>query len=456
MSFVNRIREKWKYSEFRTVFNFSSNETLGRSLLLLNNFLATIANVFVTGVFYTGFLAANGIDIVRVGIISFIPYIAWAFSLFSPAILCHFKKRRALLIFNSVFYHVCVVLATTIMPLIVKDPTAKTIWFGVFIFAGNLVNALVGSGASAWHLHFIPKEQTPRNVFFSWMNLMSFVMSSLTAIVSSILADSLANSPKQAEVLMILRFIAFALFIINGLCVYLIPKEYKYTEAEKRVKITDIFTVPLKARKFMLMVVVLVSWNIICNVNANTWTYYMMNTVGVSYMMLYICSLTCTVCAVFLQKSWRAAIERFSWFRILLLTVFVTGICELFIGFTTSMTVWVFVAVSIIQGFTAVGTNLVFANLFYINLPDANTDIFATFWNFVANIAAFVGSSLGTLFISIMTQREAANGGPLSLLGLPFYGSQFLVWIKFILLMLLSLYIWKFTPKMKPDRITET
>ena len=42
------MRENWEYSEFRRCFNWKTNETRGRTLLLLNNFLVSIGNVFIT------------------------------------------------------------------------------------------------------------------------------------------------------------------------------------------------------------------------------------------------------------------------------------------------------------------------------------------------------------------------------------------------------------------------
>lgn len=445
---MSRLREKWEYSEFRACFNWANNENRGRTLLLINSLISTIGNVLISGVLYTGFLAANGIDIVRVGIITFIPYIAWAFSLFSPMILCRFKKRRGLCIFNTFFYYTCVVLATTIMPMFVEDPTEKTIWFGVFIFLGNVMNALVGSGASAWHVHFIPKDLNQRNYYIACSNLIVYVVNSAVALFSSVLADSLDGSP---EVFTVLRIIAFVLFIATGLMLYLIPKEYPYPGTENRVKLTDVFTVPFKAKKFMMTILVVVAWNAFCNVNANTWTYYLQNTVHVSYFMLYICTQVCTIGAIFFQKKWREAIQRFGWFQMLTFVILATAVLEVPISFTTESTLGVYAVVSVLQGFLAVGTNLVFGNMFYVNLPKGNVDIYATFYNFVANIAAFVGSSLGTAFISWTTSLEEARGGPLSVFGLPFYGSQFLTWIKFACLAATGLYVWKMTPKMQPD-----
>ena len=117
-----------------------------RTLQLINTPTGNIAHALTNGALYTAFLAENGIDIVRVGIITFIPYITWLLSFFSPLILSKFRMRQKVLLFNDTMYYVCVVLATTVMPKIVQDPGQKTFWFAVFLFVGNLVNALFGSG----------------------------------------------------------------------------------------------------------------------------------------------------------------------------------------------------------------------------------------------------------------------------------------------------------------------
>ena len=115
-----KAKDRLVYSDFHRVFNFKTEESKGASILLINTALSNIANAVVSGTLYTAFLVANGIDIVKVGIITFIPYMTWALSIFSPMIMSHFKTRRAVLLFNSVFYYTCVVLATTVMPMLVK------------------------------------------------------------------------------------------------------------------------------------------------------------------------------------------------------------------------------------------------------------------------------------------------------------------------------------------------
>lgn len=415
-------------------------------MLLLNTFFSCIANIFITGTFYTGFLTENGIDIVRVGIITFIPYFAWVFSLISPKILRHFKKRRGLLLFNHIFFYVCIVLATTIMPMFVKDPGARTVWFGIFLFIGHTSNALVGSGATAWHMKFLPHGKD-RNVYFSITNLVSNFMGTAAAIGASILTDSLAGSPNQGKVIIILRLVSFGLFIISGVMLFLVPKEYPYELSQQRYKLRDVFVTPIQSHKFILTALIAIIWNFVGNFNASTWSYYILNTVGIKYSLTYLCSIACAIGSIFMLGWWRSLVSRYSWFKVLLLTVFVTALLEIPISFTTQHTIWIFILVSILQGINLVGAQLVFANMFYINLPKADTDVFITFWNFAINIFVLFGSMFGTWFLSLLEK----NGGTWKLFGLPFYGSQFLVWIKAICYLALCVYIWKVTPHIQPD-----
>ncbi len=441
---MRSVRESQQYSEFRRIFNFRDPLCTGRTALLINTVLANFGNIFITGVFYTGFLSINGIDIVRVGIITFIPYIAWGFSLFTPLIFRKLRHRRGLLLFNHLFYYLCILLATTVMPLFVQDSAQRTLWFAVFLFVGNVSNALLGSGAFAWHVNFIPDGED-RNAYFSYSNLIGSLVSTVFAISSSLLADSLKGSPQQAQIIMVLRFIAMGVFVINGLQLYLIPQEFSYHK-QGLPTIKEIFTTPFKSRKFLLTAWVAILWNAIANFNGSTWPYYVINTMGLGYTYMYIGTVVYTLGNIFLMKYWRRAIRHYSWFSVLLFTVFFEGVTELLIGFSTRQTVWVYVAVSILQGIDSVGLNLVFANLVFINLPRGNKDSCVTFWNLVCNLAVLAGSMLGTGFLSLVEPHA-----PYTLAGLPFYGSQFLTWIKFICIMLMCVYMRWAIPRMQPD-----
>ncbi|MBR4888322.1 MAG: hypothetical protein IKU17_04175 [Clostridia bacterium] len=443
---ISNLKRRFLNSDFCRVFNFRTPESTGSSLLLINTFTANLANTFVTGIFYTAFLAQNGIDIVRVGIIAFIPYISWLFGLISPKVLRLFKRRRALLLFNHIFYYLCIVLATTIMPIFVKDYLQRTIWFGVFQFLASAMNAVLGSGAMAWHIHFVPKADDARNIYFSFQNLTSSFISTLAAVFSAIAADALAASGNQETLIVVLRYVAFGLFVFGGTLVYAVPKEWPYEFSGEAAKFKDIITLPLQHKKFFLCCILCFFWNFIAATNASTWNYYLLDTVKMPYLMTLTTSIFCVFGNVFLLRFWRRLIARFTWHRMLLFWFIIAASYEVMYSFTTSQTLWWYVIVSVYCGIACSGLNLTYANLFYINLPKGDQDVYYLFWNFGANILAFCGAAFGTFFLSIFQQFE-----PVTLFGLPFYGSQFLPLCRFVLTMLMCLFIWKITPLTQPD-----
>ena len=429
-------------SEFFYTFNMQDDRAKGRCMLLVNTLLSTILNVFTTGIFYTGFLAANGIDIVNVGIISFIPYIAWGFSLFSPMILSRFKKRRALLIFNSFFYHITITLGVTLIPVFIKDSGSRTIAFAILVFAGNLCNALLGSGATAWHINFLPANI--RNSFFSYNNIISAVSSAVTAIFSCLLADRLAGSPYQGVILSTLRYVAFVIIAVDILLLYLVPKEYPYNQSEK-ISLQDVFIVPMRNRKFLLTALIGFAWSAFANMNANTWNYYLLNDLGYSYLMVYSSTFCLAFFSIFAMKFWKKMISRYGWFNMLMVGFLCVVVIEFAYSFTTASNKVYYVLLGLINGFGYSGLNLTYASLFYVNLPEKDQDLFTVFWNCFCNIFVLIGSSVGTWFISL------TNGHVWNVLGFPFYGSNFLPWIKGVLVFLIAVYIFFMKGRLDPE-----
>lgn len=440
---LSRLSEN---SDFFRIFNFREDRSRGRSMLLLYQAFSCIANIFISGTFYTGFLTANGISIVRVGIIGFIPYIAWIFAPFSPKFLSRFRHRRALLLANHCFFYLCIIVATTVMPMFVSDHFMRTVWFGVFLFLGHSFNVLIGSGSTAWHINFLP-DGADRHVYFSFLDLTSSLIGTTAAVAMAFLADSLAGSPKQYEIIVTMRFVSFALFLIGGLLLYLVPKEYAYPAREKPVTVHDMLTVPLRSPKFIKTAIIGSAWCIISNLNSSTWSYFILNTVGVSYVLTYVNSVACALGSIFLLRWWRGLISRYSWFKILVLSILLKAAFEFLYGFTSKDTMGIYLCAALLEGFDLVGTTLLFSNMFYVNLPRENTDVCFTFWKLIVNFSTLFGAMAGTWFIS-----AAGSDAPLgTVFGLPLYSSQILVWIMAALLVLLALHIRRVTPEIIPD-----
>lgn len=439
------LTEKIRKSEFYYLFNSKDELAVGRRAMYLYNILITVTNAIITGVLYVAFLTVNGINIVDVSIITFIPYVAWGVSLFTPMIYSKIKRRRGLLIFNTTFYYTCIILATTIMPNYVSDPGERTAWFAVLLLAGNISNALFGSGATAWHIHYISNERS-RTGYIAYTNIAITFVSTVVSITAALLADSLRGSPIQGTVINTMRYFAYTLALIATLYLWLRPRrEYPYPVQDKKIKLLDVIRVPISDKAFINTVLIFFIYNFVANVNSGSWSYYVMNTLGYKLIYMYVINVAYSFSYIFMLSKWRRAVNKHNYFKVYLFAMLVTAALEIPMGLTRSGTVWLYLATSVLQGINLVGVSYINSNLFYINLPEGKTDTCIVFWNLGTNIFALLGSLAGTAFIAF-TEKTGPYRLNFDFLFLhvrdyTMYGSQLLVYIKGTLFVLMSIFI---------------
>ena len=433
-------------SDFSKVFHLRTPMGRSRCAILFNTALCNIGSAFTSGALYTAFLAENGLDIVRVGIITLIPYISWALSLFSPMLMRHFPRRRGALIFNSVLYYSCVTLATTIMPLFVSDPESKTWLFALFLLIANASNALLGNGCTGWILRFIPQGRD-LNVYTQYNNLVGLVLTNLAGIGAAFAATALEGSAHRLEFLVGLRLFAFVLFIAAELVRFIVPPEVTLPVPDKTITPAHLIREPLRHKPFMCTVIISVVWSFLVAINASTFSYYILETVKVPLVLMYVGSITTALTSLFLSGRFRRITDRISPYRTIAIFALLFGVNEAVFSFVAPGRVGLYAVFAITYAVIGVGFLMGYNSLFYLNLPKgSNTDVFATFWHLVANLASLGGSAFGTWLLSMFGNQK------LSPFGLELYGSQLLCGIKSILCVIFFLLVWKLTPYLQKNR----
>ena len=91
--------------QLKDIYSPGETNSRGRLISLISSLVTSFYNVFITGIFYTGFLSMYGISITGVGIVSFIPYIGSLFSLFSPFVLRRFRKRKTVMLSSKLCFY---------------------------------------------------------------------------------------------------------------------------------------------------------------------------------------------------------------------------------------------------------------------------------------------------------------------------------------------------------------
>lgn len=414
---MKKFRFSLANTAFSEIFGFSDEEKKGRSITLISNILTAIYNVFITGIFYTGFLSMYDISITGVGIITFIPYIGNLFCVFSGHVLSKFKKRKAVLVAGKIYFYGMYILATTLMPLVITDAKARLIAFIIILFLAYAVYAPFAPGYTTWFYNFYPADNTKRTKYISLLQLFASVMSSITLMLSSVLADAVSNSPIQNELILGMRYFAFVLVAIE---VFIQSKAREYpNHSDGSVKFREIFTLPLKYKKFMKCMILMFIWNYIGNLNNGLWSYHLLNHMKFSYTLINAMGVVQTVILLTTMSRWQRLIADLGWIRAFGLINIIWLPTEILFFIMSPETAFLFVPVSIFQQTLCVGMNLSYANVLYMNLPEENRTTHIAYNSIGCNIFAFLGLLTGTYVSSITGDTT------IPFMGLNVYSVQF-------------------------------
>lgn len=420
---------------FTDIFNTKDDDAKGRLVYLSCVLFSAFYNVFITGIFYTGFLSMYDISITGVGIVSFIPSIANVFTVFSSRVLSRFKRRKTVLLVAKVLYFAIKIVAITIMPQFVHDPQARLIWFGVLTFIAHAAYAPFAPGFTVWFYRFYPADNQRRTQYIQLTQIFSSIMSTVILLFSGLLTDAVAGSPMQEQLIIGFRYAAFVLIVIETL-VQIFAKEYPEQD-DAKLKIKDVFTLPFKYRKFLLCMVFMFIWNFVGNLNNGLWSYHLLNHMNFSYTLINLISVLYTLILLLTSGLWGRLLRRYSWIKTFGIACLIFVPTEVFFFIMSPETSWIFIPNSLIQNLCSVGLNLAYANVLYMNLPKENSTAHIAFHTIGINVFAFLGLMVGT-WVSAIT-----GDSTIPFLGLQVYSVQFTCLMRGVALLIIGLVLVK-------------
>lgn len=430
MSLINKIRQ----SEFVSLLRWQEDLGKGRRCMLLSAQLCAPINALATGTLYTAFLTAHQFSMVDVGKLSLLPTLASCFCIFSPIFLERFQKRRWLLAGGRMAYYLLLFLCLTLLPYLTADHSARLIGFGVIIFCANLINSLFSSGYTVWHINFIP--DSVRATYFSYQQIITNIVSSLSVLLFGIIADSLRGTPHEALILTLLRLFGLVLAVLD-VTVLSLPKEFPYPRTENRIRLSNIFRLPFRNRRFLLTMGIIAFWTFLANLPGSAWTYYLLNDIGTGVTVLNVNTILYSIGLVLFSVRWRVVLSKNSWFLTFAFSALLHAPTIFMLTFITPENyMWLYPLVGLIRCVTDVGLNLSWAGFPYANTPSTDQTYYLSFYTLTANLSAFLGLSTGTWFI------ERFAGETFSVLGRSLVPVQILVLAMGCLCVVCALLIW--------------
>ncbi|MEA4832140.1 MAG: MFS transporter [Oscillospiraceae bacterium] len=435
---INKTNSRLYY-----IYNLNDEKAKGRCVMLASSLLSTIITYFSSGVFYTAFMRLNDISMSDMGIITYLPILANCFSLFSPMFLERFAKRRWVLVPCRLFAYAISTLGILVLPDLINNTEKLKLAFAFVLFISNAIHAMLSSGWSVWHVNFIPPET--RNEFFSFNQIITACVSGVVLLGSGFLADALKGTPYELEVIKAMRIAAFVVAMFEAL-VLLSPKEYSYEDPAKKGFLVKIFTLPVKNRKFMATMYVILMWSFMASLTSSSMTYYLLD-IGLGFSLISAVDVSYSLFLLFISPIWRRLLNRWGWIETFGVTILMDAPITFLYSFVTkSNYFWIYPAVRLTQHALGVGMNLSWANLPYLNLPENGKTYFFSFYSFTTNLATFFGVVCGAVFISI------SNNGYFTIFGSGEISAVRLLMIsQAIIQPMIAIYIFKNRKTINPE-----
>ena len=415
----NYLTEGWYYGD---------EGSKNRLRLLKLNILNNINGALTGGNCWTAFLLilAAGNDAARDNFVGTLAIITTACSLvpmFSTVLLERFKRRKPLVTAVHIFSIISNVVFVGIVPFFPGDVQTKLTICAVIMGAKTLIGTLVGPAGTAWHMQSLPEQF--RGGYYATNNLVSSVVSALIGLVVARFVDRFGAA--NLSTLLILRAVSLVLYAFDVI-IYLRLPEHPY-EGSSHIRITDVFTMPFKNRKYLPTVFIPFLWNIAVALPGGYYGIYLLDDLKLSFSFMSVIVMFNIPITFLLTPTWKRIFAKFGWFKTMAFSMLIYSLQFPMQGLVTASTRWMYPVAQIWIMVFGMGINLVNSGIAYVNLPEENQTVYLAFYSTVNTIASLLGAALGKSFIMHTEELH------ISLFGLDFCNKQLIMFLSFALIL---------------------
>ena len=396
-----------------------------RARLLACNYTSNVIANMVGGTFWTGFLLLLNADDAFVGTATMISTAANMLQFLAPLLLERFAHRKKMLTILRGLLYLINVIFIGLIPLFPAGSQFKLMMLATSILIVNVINALISPGLSIWHMQSLP--QNVRQYFFSIVTMTVGAVVALFNLIGSKVVDIMTANGMEYMGFMVLRIFAAVLCVVE-LILYAKIREYPYESNTSKFTIKDLFTEPFKHKKYLFTVAVVFLWCFAANIPGSYYTVYLLRDLEVSYSYITVISMFNIPIVLLLTPLWRKVLTKCGWFKTLYLSLAVYLTHYVLLALVTKGTLFIYPISQILAYVFAIGINLAFTGIPYVNMPEKNQTVFIGFYSSISNLAALLGVTLGKYFVLFTEEMK------LNIFGFVFGNKQALVLLTGLLL----------------------
>ncbi len=369
-----------------------------RNLSIYEGCTARSILTLTSGSFLVGFANYLGASNQISGLISAIPVLAGIITVFSPVLFERLENRKLITVLFCFIGRLLLGLMILIPFINISGATRITILIATFLVA-NLFLASVMPSALAWVLNITPEGI--RGAYYGRRESIVLGVVTIVTLVMGQVLDVFDRAGHQLNGFVVLYIFVIITTMVN-LIIFSGIKEQPNKITKNSISIINIFSKPIKSKKYMKVSLLMAIWNFGYQLAFPFTSVYMISTLKLGYGLITIMAVLASITSVISVKFWGRLADRKSWVHLTNLMLLLQVASFLIWFFINGHTVMYLIAFAhILSGAAIAGINISMNNLQYSFSPPENKMVFMGFSSAVNGIIGFLGTLVGSYFITL-------------------------------------------------------
>jgi len=268
-------------------------------------------------------------------------------------------------------------------------------------------------------------------------------------VIISIVADSFADTPNEIQLLTVIRCAAFGIIVLDAV-LWIFQKEFPYEKSVDKIKISHVFTLPLKNKAFMTVMVIIFLHNFAGNLPNATLNAYLLEDVKISYTLITSINAVSFVFFILFTQIWMKIIKKHTRYWTYGVAIGIFAFTNILYTFVTADRMWLYVVLRLIQHIANVPLAVLPSSLFYESLPTTDRTYYVSFNQMLVTLACAMGMMLDTILAGFW------GDGAIEILGIPIYSTQIMLFASALLLLFLARLLFKWSGKQTQNQRRRT
>ena len=418
----HHVLTKKDYEKSRRIFVYEGCTSVGISSLTSGAFLAGFAN----------FLGAS--DYIN-GIIFALPSFVGVVQIFSSLVFEKLEKRKPLITLLSFIYRL-LISSIFLIPFFVSNSNVRIWLLAIFYSIACALNSFISPSACNLLVNLTPANI--RGKYFSTRDSINIAVATIFTLSMGKVLDHFRNAYAQEKGFLIIAILSIFLTLLNLLCWKNIKEPINVT-TDSSIKIRDIFTKPLQDKRFRLIIIFFIIWNISVQVGVPYCSIFMVTRLKLSYTYIMIMGLINSIAKMISAPFWGKLANKHSFGKCCSLSILILGITMFLWTFTNSYNSIIFVPLlNILSGISWSGINLSMFTIPFEFSPEEGRTMYLSLNSTLSGLLGFISTLICSLLL------KYTEGTNFHLFNFDFINIQLLFLLSSLLMFITMIFSSKF------------